>query len=421
MRIVLLGLNFWPELTGIGKYSGEMAAWLAGRGHAVRVITAPPYYPQWRVSRPYRSWAYRREALPGAPTDGESSVLRCPLYVPRHPSGLRRMLHLGSFALAATPPALMAARWRPDLVWTVEPTLLLAPVALAVARLSGAASWLHVQDFEVDAARELGVLPDGRALRTVLRSETGLMRRFDCVSTISGRMFERLGDKGVPAGQRTLFPNWVDTRVIHPLDRPSALRDELGLPANAVVALYSGNMGAKQGLELLVDAARRLAPMEDLHFVLCGTGSEAQRLAASAAGMKRVHWLPLQPFERLNELLNLADIHLLPQRADAADLVMPSKLTGMFASGGPVLATAAPGTELAQVLDGRGVVVPPGDVESFAGALSALAADPARRAALGAAGRSYAQEQLDREPVLLRFEAWARQLVARRDGRSGGE
>ena len=419
MRILLLGLNFWPELTGIGKYSGEMAAWLAARGHAVRVITAPPYYPQWRVASPYVSWAYRREALPQACVEGESSVLRCPLYVPRRPSGLRRMLHLGSFAVAATPPALMAARWRPDLVWTVEPTLVLAPLALAVARLSGAASWLHVQDFEVDAARDLGLLPDGGALRTALKGEAGFMGRFDCVSTISDRMLERLREKGVSAEKRVLFPNWVDTGVIHPLGRPSALRQELGLPANAVVALYSGNMGAKQGLELLVDATRRLAPMEDLHFVFCGSGSEAPGLKASTAGLERVHWLPLQPFERLNELLNLADIHLLPQRADAADLVMPSKLTGMFASGGAVLATAAQGTELAQVLDGRGVIVPPGDDEAFAQALSALAQDPARRAALGAAGRSYAQDQLDREPVLLRFEARARQIVARRAGLSG--
>ena len=62
--------------------------------------------------------------------------------------------------------------------------------------------------------------------------------------------------------------------------------------------------------------------------------------------------LPLQPADRLNELLNLADIHLLPQRADAADLVMPSKLTGMMASGRAVLATASPGTQLATVIDG---------------------------------------------------------------------
>lgn len=329
------------------------------------------------------------------------------------------MLHLATFAAAATPPALMAARWRPDLVWTVEPTLLLAPLALAVARLSGAASWLHVQDFEVDAARDLGLLPDGRALRTVTKMESKMMKRFDCVSTISGRMLERLITKGVAAERHALFPNWVDTRIIHPLDRPSVLRAELALPANAVVALYSGNMGAKQGLDLLVDVARRLAPMEDLHFVFCGGGSEAQRLAANTSGLERVHWLPLQPFERLNDLLNLADVHLLPQRADAADLVMPSKLTGMFASGGAVLATAAVGTELAQVLDDRGVVVPPGDGEAFAAALRALAVDPARRALLGAAGRRYAQEQLDREPVLSRFETRALELAAGHSRRSG--
>lgn len=42
LRILIHGINFSPELTGIGKYSGEMAEWLAAQGHEVRVVTAPP-------------------------------------------------------------------------------------------------------------------------------------------------------------------------------------------------------------------------------------------------------------------------------------------------------------------------------------------------------------------------------------------
>ena len=51
MRILIHGINFSPELTGIGKYSGEMAEWLVAQGHEVRVVTAPPYYPEWRVGK----------------------------------------------------------------------------------------------------------------------------------------------------------------------------------------------------------------------------------------------------------------------------------------------------------------------------------------------------------------------------------
>ncbi len=94
MKIPVYGINYSPELTGIGKYTGEMVAWMAREGHEVRVITAPPYYPQWKVGERYSARRYRRE-------EGEATVWRCPLYVPKQPSTLKRLLHLGSFALSS--------------------------------------------------------------------------------------------------------------------------------------------------------------------------------------------------------------------------------------------------------------------------------------------------------------------------------
>jgi len=72
----------------IGKYSGEMMEWLAERGHEVRVVTAPPYYPAWKVREDYRWWEYRVETSPAG-----VRVFRCPLWVPERPNGIRRMLH----------------------------------------------------------------------------------------------------------------------------------------------------------------------------------------------------------------------------------------------------------------------------------------------------------------------------------------
>jgi colanic acid biosynthesis glycosyl transferase WcaI len=306
---------------------------------------------------------------------------------------------------------LLQVRWRPDVVLVVEPPLFCAPIAALTARLSRGRAWLHVQDFEVDAAFDLGLLQSQRLRRVVLAVERWVMQRFDKVSTISGRMLQRLEAKGVTDSQRVSFPNWVDTDLIYPMKHPSPFRDELGIGPQDVVALYSGNMGQKQGLEIVIEAARILASEDNVRFVMCGQGAAYARLREMAEGLANIIWIPLQPMERLNELLNLADIHLLPQSADAADLVMPSKLTGMLASGRPVVATAAEGTEVWSVVEGRGINTLPGDVSAFVDGMLSLARSPERRAALGQSGRAYAEEYLGRDKVLERFEAELLRLV----------
>jgi colanic acid biosynthesis glycosyl transferase WcaI len=401
LRLLFLGLNYTPELTGIGKYSGEMMEWLAARGHEVRVVTAPPYYPAWKVSEGYSWWRYRRETSPAG-----AEIYRCPLWVPAKPGGLSRVVHLSSFAISSLPVMLTHASWRPDVVLTVEPAFTCAPVALAAALLAASPAWLHVQDFEVDAAFDLGLLPAGGTIqRFALACERLAMRCCARVSTISPRMVERLSQKGIEAGRAVLFPNWVDIDAIHPMDGRNLIREELGIGRDQIVLLYSGNMGVKQGLEILPQVASKLRGQKKLHFVFCGDGAYRRQLEQAVAGIANVSFLPLQPVERLNALLNAADIHLLPQRAGAADLVMPSKLTGMLASGRPVIATAAAGTQIARAVEGRGIVVAPGDVEAFANAAAALAEDSGLCASMGRAARAFAEQELAREPVLLRFES----------------
>jgi colanic acid biosynthesis glycosyl transferase WcaI len=300
--------------------------------------------------------------------------------------------------------------WKPDVVWTVQPALFTAPAAVFAARIAGAKSWLHVQDYEVDAAFDMGLVKGSLLRRWVSTGERWLMRRFDRVSTISGRMMDRAQAKAVPKDKCRFFPNWVDISSIKPAPT-SRYRSELSIEAGRPVALYSGNMGNKQGLEILAAVA---AQRPEVTFVFCGEGSGKDDLVRRCEGLTNVRFLPLQPLERLCDLLALADVHLLPQRADAADLVMPSKLTGMLASGRCVVATAAPQTELAQVVSDKancGLVVPPEDPDSMAAAIAKLAADPELRARLGANGRAYAEANLDRDAVLRRFEQDLLELV----------
>jgi colanic acid biosynthesis glycosyl transferase WcaI len=416
MKILIHGINFSPELTGIGKYSGEMAEWLAVQGHQVRVVTAPPYYPQWRVADGYvNGWGWdkyfelRTEGKSIRTEQGGSLfVYRCPLWVPAKPSGLKRLLHLASFALSSFPVMLRQIFRRPDVVMVVEPSLMSAPVALLVARLCGARAWLHVQDFEVDAAFELGLLKGALARSLVTGVERWLMRRFDRVSTISHRMNQRLLDKGVAPERACMVFNWVNLAdfVLAAPEGLAAYRGELSIPDSAVVALYSGNMGGKQGLEVLAGVVRLCFESGSaIVFVFCGNGPGRAELLSKCQGLPNVRFMDLQPAKRLPDLLAMADIHLLPQRADAADLVMPSKLTGMLASARPVVASAHAGTELASVVKSCGLVVPPGDPLAFANAVQTLATDPALRERLGAEGFLYAQQHLDRDAVLGRLEA----------------
>ncbi len=167
-------------------------------------------------------------------------------------------------------------------------------------------------------------------------------------------------------------------------------------------------MGKKQGLEILAQAASLSRSRTDLVWVFCGEGAGRGDFEQLCTGLPNVRWMPLQPLERLGELLTMADIHLLPQRADAADLVMPSKLNGILASGRPVVATARAGTEVANVVAGCGVVVACDDAAAF---VLALADDAPRRAALGRAARTYAETNLGHAAVLGAFEVELGRLV----------
>ena len=394
-RLLVIAINYAPEQTGIGKYVGEMTEWLTARGVAVHVITAPPYYPSWSVNPGYSGRRYSKDCLGGA------QVYRCPIWVPRKPRGLTRILHLLSFALSSLPVILwQALAWRPDVVFVVEPPLAAAPAARLAAALCGARSWLHVQDFEIDAAFDLGLLRAPFLRRAILAVERWLMCRFDHVSTISDAMRAKLVRKGVREDRIVSFPNWVDTGLIRPIEAPNALRAELGIHSDIRVVLYSGNMGEKQGIEIILDVARTFSLRPDVLFLLCGDGAVRARIAAEASEMANVRMIPLQPLSRLNELLNLADVHLLPQRKAAEDLGLPSKLTAVMASGRPVVATARSGSDIARSAVNGGVVVAPGDVRGISDAIRRLLADEGLRRELGSSGRAYALENWERERVL---------------------
>ncbi|GGH63406.1 glycosyltransferase WbuB [Frigidibacter albus] len=401
MRLLILGINYAPEIISTAVYTTGLAEAMVDRGHEVRVVTAHPYYPAWKRSPGYPAFWYRREApRPGL------DVTHCPHYVPARPTGARRILHHASFALTALPVALWTAiRHRPDAVFVAAPALVAAPVGWLAARLGGGKAWLHIQDYEVEAAFATGLLKeDSRIGRAARGFERWILRRFDKVSSISAPMLAKLTEQGIPAERIFELRNWADLSRVVPLTGPSPLKAELGI-TTPHVALYSGNIANKQGLEIIPAAARLLAHRSDLTFAIFGDGPFLAELKNLSQGLSNIQFFPLQPRDRLSELVGMATVHLLPQIAGAADLVLPSKLTNMLASGRPVLATAEPGTALAGEVAGCGEITPPGDAATLASALERLLDDPARREALGAAARVRALDRWDGSRILDRFAA----------------
>lgn len=396
MKILLLGLNYAPERIGIGPYTTGLVEALAERGHEIRAIVGQPYYPEWRARQGHGGWS--------SETQGTIRVYRVPHAIPRHPTGPARLWQQASFFLAALPLMLKhGLTWRPDRVIAIAPSLLAAPLALLAARLSGGVSWLHVQDFELEAAQATGLMANNRSLLRLLGGfERAILGAFDRVSTISPAMCRRLAAKGVVPGRIAEHRNWAELDRIRPLDGPSAfLRDwTIDTPH---VALYSGALGRKQGLDLVLAAARRLTHRRDLTFMICGNGPERRTLEDLATGLANVRFFDLQPAERLGELLGLASFHLLPQIAGAADLVLPSKLANMLASGRPVIATAAPGTAIAAEIEGCGQAVEPGNAVALAAAIEHLCDDPTLAARLGRAARRRAEARWSRRTILTDF------------------
>ncbi|MEZ5399689.1 MAG: WcaI family glycosyltransferase [Bryobacteraceae bacterium] len=405
MRVVVHHLFYRPEPTGTAPLTAELCERLAGSGHDVRVICPPPYFPDWEVKQPYRQYLYSTEVL------NKVHVTRCPIWLPKRPRGWSRILYMLSFLITSLPAVLLRILRPPHVVIAVEPTILSALPMLILGRLTGALCWLHVQDFEIDIALETRQVCQPTARRALRWMDRFIRGRFDVVSTISRRMCHRLTEKGIPAPRISYFPNWVHTDSIFPKQTEvNPIREELGIRPNAVVALFSGTVNEKQGLDCLVDAAGILRNEPNVVFVVAGAGVRLEQIRQLSRHLPNVRFLPLQPAERLNDLLNAADLHLLTQRAEFADLVMPSKLLSMLASGRPVVATAARGSELYRFVSQCGAVVPPAQPQALAEAILNLARDVAKRRELGARAREMAVRHFEADTVLAAFEA---ELAAR--------
>ncbi len=405
MNILIYGLNYSPELTGIGKYTGEMVTWLAEHGHKCRVITSPPYYPAWQVSLGYSSWKYKKEQT------GRITVYRSPLWVPSHPKTLSRIFHLLSFNLFSLPLLFFQLFRDTDVVICIAPSFFSAPLGLLLSKLTRAKSWLHFQDFEICALFGSGMASSATRANTFAHNfQAAITRHFDVVSTISQTMCVSAMKNKVSRNNIVHFPNWVDTDFIAPDADRSYFRRRWSIDTNTKIVLYSGNLGKKQGVESIVKVAYSLRESKNILFIIVGDGAAKNHMYSMVRkqGLTNILFFPLQPYEQLPALLRAADIHLVLQKIGVADSMLPSKLTSIFSVGGHALITAYRETELGRIVSanpGIATLVAPENVEKMSLSLAELCCDPnIGYGHINKVARQYAVDTLDKKTVLSQFE-----------------
>ena len=398
MRVIVWGINYAPEFTGIAPHSVALCEFLAKQGHEVEMVTTFAYYPTWRKRPEDRGQLYRTDLLNGV------LVRRCWHFVPSRVSALKRIFHEASFVLTSTLRILSLSR--PDVFVVVSPPLLLGAAAWLAGGLKNASLVFHVQDMQPDAAVGLGMLKPNAFTRALYALEALAYRKAARVSGITRGMLKTFAAKGVPESKLVYFPNAIDLREDGVAPVRGEFRKRHGFAEDDFLAVYAGNLGVKQGLDILLAMAPLLQNAR-IRIVVCGDGAQRDVLAARAEEMRLPNFrmLPLQAGRDYRALLVDADVCFITQQAGAGNSFFPSKLLGLLAESKTVITVAAPECELALSLreGGFGVNVPPGQPRELASLLDSLAQDPQRLAEFGAAGRRYV-EQFEKAAVMRNFE-----------------
>jgi colanic acid biosynthesis glycosyl transferase WcaI len=412
LSVLILGLNYAPEPTGIAPYTTGTARFLADAGHHVHVVTGLPHYPHWEIAA-----GYRRARGVLHERDGDVRLTRIAHPVPADPGGAERIRMEAAFAAGAARAHRGA---RPDVVLAVSPALLTVGAALRWRAPGRTAVGVITQDLYGRAIAETGAL-GGRGAWAAAALERALLTRADGVVAIHESFRRSLGELGVENHRITTIRNWSHVSPVRAGGADLlALRRRLGWRDDEVVALHAGNMGAKQGLENVVEAARLAdATGAVVRFVLLGTGARRAALEAYGVGIDRLQFLDPLPAAEFELAMAAADVLVLNEKPGVEEMCVPSKLTSYFAAGRPVVAATSPRSAASAEIEasGGGVRIDPGTPEELLGAVLRCGLDPATAGTMGLRGQLFARDALSAVAARGAYVDWVADLAAGRDRR----
>lgn len=387
-NITFISLNYAPEDSAIGLYSTQWVDFLREAGYNVTVVTAFPYYPKWEIAEEYKQKKrFLKEELNG------TTVLRYKQYVPKNPSFLKRIIHLLDFTLGSFFNLYKVKEC--DLVISVVPFTTSVFLGYIQKKRFKTKLWTHIQDFEFDAALQTGVGKNKNFVFSLLfKLEKWLLSKADLVSTISYSMLNRLSEK--TNTEQFFLPNWIDNVKINPANS----KTHPYLSSDKIKILYSGNIGDKQDWEAFIQFCQDIDKSR-YDVVVVGDGAKKEWICNEIKIFENVNYYPPVPFEDLSDLLCSADVHILFQKPEVIDTVMPSKVLGMMASAKPSIIIGNPESEVKSIFEASsaGMYFSEYTVEIVNG-LRLLTSDKEKMRIRGEKTRNFVIENFSKEKIL---------------------
>ncbi len=396
-QVVIYSYSSPEEITGIGKYNGEMIDYLISNNMKVNSFSNAPFYPFWKKYEGYSNAFY------SSCDKGKLFDVRSAVYIPESPGPIKKILSEISFFLTSSIALIINIKRikKSSLFIVVNPPFFLGVLPLFLGKLTKTPILFHIQDLQIDAAKELNLLPVGLC-KLLENFEKVILKAADVITTISHGMKYKIIRKGI-SKEVLILPNWSSLDQIVPGDS-KWLHDYINVNHSKKLVVYSGNIGEKQGLEIVLNSARQLEKETDIFFVILGAGLYINTLKEKASELKLKNLIisDLVPNNKLSNMLQSSFIQLVVQKSAGADSFLPSKLTNILAAGCASIITAAKGTSLYSLMaeNHSAMLIKPDDSKQLSKAIIHLVNDPIEHKQMKLRARQWAEDHLAIEKCL---------------------